>query len=541
VLDELARNPSGSDALIGQLHRLDRCLKWPPGALAGRRSAIRLPIPLVVALIILGSMADAIGATNAQTDAIGSPPGSSAEPRKTHLAVASARNEAVPAFPLAVRPGDRYLVDAAGKPFLIHGDTAWSLIAQLTREEVDLYLEDRHARGFNTILVSLIEAKFATDAPANAYGELPFHNQSFETFAALAGLLPFETVRKYGTLAATLFTDYSAPNEGYFAHADWVLRRAEEKGFLVLLTPSYTGYNGGAEGWYRAMIMNGADRLRQYGEFLVRRYRHFDNIVWVHAGDYDPPRKELVRAIAEVIRTFDPRALHTAHGAPETAAIEYWPDESWLHINNVYTYGPVCPSVLEQYARPERMPFFLIESAYENEHQMTERRLRAQAYHAVLCGAAGQIFGNNPVWHFDGPGLHPALATWQEALDSRGAQSMTHLGRLLAGMPWWLFEPDSDHTLLTDGIGPEDQRAVAARTSDKSLAIVYVPASREFTVDLNELAGPNVTARWFDPAHGQFSTVSGSPFPAAGPRRFNPEPSNGSGADDWVLVLESRS
>jgi hypothetical protein len=35
--------------------------------------------------------------------------------------------------------------------------------------------------------------------------------------------------------------------------------------------------------------------------------------------------------------------------------------------------------------------------------------------------------------------------------------------------------------------------------------------------------------------------VGGSPFRAAGPRRFDPEPNNGSGSDDWALVLESRS
>ena len=521
------------------MHGLDSCLEAPAGALAGALGVIRVAILLVMALII-GCVADASAARSAQTGATDSPEtSSSADPQRTHPGIASGPTESAPVFPLAVRPGERYLVDAAGKPFFIHGDAAWSLIAGLTREEVDLYLDDRRARGFNTILVSLIETRFALNAPANAYGDLPFHNQPFTTFTALADLLPFETLRKYGTLAATLFADYGAPNEDYFAHADWVLRRAEEKGFLVLLTPSYTGYNGGTQGWYRAMIMNGADRLRQYGEFLGRRYRDFANIIWVHAGDYDPPHKDLVRAIAEGIRKFDSRALHTAHGAPETAAIEYWHDESWLQINNVYTYGPVCPSVLEQYARPQTMPFFLIESAYENEHEVTERRLRTQAYHAVLCGAAGQVFGNNPVWHFDGPGLYPAPGTWQQALDSRGAQSMTHLGALLEDMPWWLLEPDSDRTLLTDGIGPEDQRAVAARTSDRSLAIVYVPASREITVDLEELAGPIVAARWYDPARGRFSSVSGSPFPTVGPRRFHPEPNNGSGPDDWVLVLES--
>ena len=441
-----------------------------------------------------------------------------------------------PAFPLAVAPGKRYLVDAAGKPFLIHGDTAWSLIADLTREDVDRYLKDRRARGFNTILVNLIESRFARNAPANAYGELPFRGHPFETIAALSDLLAYAN----GMSAANLAVDYTKPSEAYFEHADWVLRRAAAEGFLVLLTPSYVGWEGGSQGWYRAMAANGPERLRQYGEYLGRRYRDFTNILWVHAGDYNPPGKDLVRAIADGIAAADPRAMHTAHCAPETAAIEYWRGEPWLDVNNVYTYGPVHAAALEQYARPEGKPFFLIESAYEYEHGATEQRVRAQAYQAVLSGAAGQVFGNNPIWHFDGPGIHDAPLTWQEALDSRGAQSMTHLRNLLASVPWWQLEPDVDHTLLTHGLGSEDERAVAARTADGSLAIVYMPESRAMTLDLAQLAGPTVAARWYDPADGRFSPVGGSPFPATGSRNVNPEAANSSGFADWVLVLESQ-
>jgi hypothetical protein len=495
------------------------------------------PVALVVALV-LGSLATGSRAAPVQTDVVGFKSSPAIESSGADRASMSSRTETAPVFPLAVRPGKRYLVDAVGRPFLIHGDTAWSLIADLTREDVDRYLDDRRARGFNTLLVNLIETRFARNAPANAYGELPFQGQPFEAVAAIAALLP---LGHYGTSAASLVVDYTTPNEAYFDHADWVLRRAAEKGFLVLLTPSYVGWEGGTQGWYRAMTVNGPDRLRQYGEWLGRRYRDFANILWVHAGDYDPPRKDLVRAIAEGIATFDPRALHTAHTAPETAPIEYWQGEPWLDVNNVYTYGPVHTAVLEQYARPEGMPFFLMESAYEDEHEATEQRVRAQAYQAVLSGAAGQVFGNNPIWHFDGPGIYPASVTWQQALDSRGAHSMTHLHDLLASVPWWLLEPDSDHTLLTDGLGPEDERAAAARTADGSLAILYLPGSREVTVDLAQLAGPDVAARWYDPADGRFSAVGGAPFKASGPRRFDPEPHNSSGFDDWVLVLESPS
>jgi hypothetical protein len=427
---------------------------------------------------------------------------------------ASAKNEAAAVFPLTVEPGERYLVDAAGRPFLIQGDAAWSLIAQLTRADVDLYLDDRRARGFNTILVSLIEAKFATNAPANAYGEPPF-------------LTP---------------GDYGTPNEAYFRHADWVLRRAAEKGFLVMLTPSYLGYDGGAEGWYEAMVANGPHRLRRYGEYLGRRYRDFSNILWVHGGDYDPPHKSLVRAIARGIRKYDPQALHTAHGSPETSALDYWQGEPWLQVNNVYTYGAVYRPALRQYDRAERMPFFLIESAYENEHEATEQRLRTQAYQAVLSGAAGQIFGNNPIWHFDSGGLYPAPVTWQQALHSRGAQSMTHLHNLLMSLPWWQLIPDAGGILLTEGMASGDERAVAARSADRSFALIYLPSSRTIAVDLRQLAGPCVSATWYDPADGQFLPVAGSPFQASSSRRFGGDlGTNSAGFEDWVLVLKSQS
>jgi hypothetical protein len=188
------------------------------------------------------------------------------------------------------------------------------------------------------------------------------------------------------------------------------------------------------------------------------------------------------------------------------------------------------------------MPFFLIESAYENEHAATEQRLRTQAYQAILSGASGQVFGNNPIWNFDSHSGWPAPVTWQEALGSRGAQSMTHLRSLLTALRWWELRPDMDHTLLTAGLGSDDARAVAALAADRSFALLYLPGDREITVDLGRLAGPQVAARWYDPAGGRFSSVGGSPFRASGSRRFRPgSTTNSTGFEDWVLVLESQS
>lgn len=415
-------------------------------------------------------------------------------------------------YPLAVAPGRRHLVDRQGRPFLILGDAAWSLIAQLKREDVDLYLNDRRSRGFNTLLVSLLEHRFATNAPANAYGEPPFSTTG----------------------------DYATPNERYFAHADWVLSRARELGFVVLLAPSYTGAKGGPEGWYQEMAANGPAKLLGFGRYVGRRYRDYPNIVWVAAGDYDPPDKELSRAVATGIHEADPDALQTAHGAPGTAALDYWQGEPWLQVNNVYTYDSVPAAALEQYARPERMPFFLMESKYENEQDVTHQELRAQAYGAALSGAAGQIFGSNPIWHFDGPGIYPTSLTWRQAMGDRGTQDITRLQALLTSVPWWTLEPDGGGALVAGGLGFGHHRAGAARAADGSFAVVYVPSSRGVTLRLGTLAGPRLTAAWYDPADGRLLDVPGEPFPAAGSRAFAMDAANSAGAADWVLILRSR-
>lgn len=416
------------------------------------------------------------------------------------------------AFPLRLEAGKRYLVDETSKPFLMQGDSPWSLIVQLTREQVDQYLDDRHARGFNTVLVNLIEHKFSNNPPKNVYGQGPF-------------LTP---------------GDYSTPNEQYFAHADWVIRRAGEKGFLVLLVPSYLGYNGGDEGWYQDMVANGATKLREYGRYLGRRYAGFGNILWTHGGDYNPPNKALVTEIVAGIREFDARALNSAHSAPETAAADYWGGESWLQINNVYTYNAVYSTALAQYARAGQMPFFLMESQYENGPDTTEQRLRTQAYHALLSGAMGQVFGNSPIWYFNAAGFFPAITlTWQQWLNSRGAQSMTHVYSLFAPRSWWTLQPDAGNTTLTGGLNSGQDRAVAARAADRSFAIAYLPSVRTVTVNLGQLAGPKVNARWYDPANGFYSTVTGSPFSASGSQAFRPTGNNAFNFGDWALVLES--
>ncbi len=108
-------------------------------------------------------------------------------------------------FPLRLDPDGRRLEDVLGRPFLVNGDSAWSLMVMLTKPQVESYFDDRRQKGFNSVLVNLIERGYG--GPANTDGQLPF--------------VPAD--------------DYTAPNEAYFAHADRVIDEAAERDMLVLL------------------------------------------------------------------------------------------------------------------------------------------------------------------------------------------------------------------------------------------------------------------------------------------------------------------
>jgi hypothetical protein len=414
-------------------------------------------------------------------------------------------------FPLRRPPGQRYLADASGRPFFLNGDTAWSLLVQLSRDETLTYLDDRRRRGVNALLVNLLEYTYAVDPPRNRQGDAPFLSS----------------------------TDYATPNPGYFDHAAWVIDEARARGILVLLAASYIGCCNDA--WYGAMVANGVDKMRAYGRFLGQRFGHATNILWVHGGDANPADQQVVGAVALGIREFDTVHLHTAHTAPGFQAMDIWGGAPWMDVNNVYTYDPVTELCLRAHARPDRLPFFLIESEYEGENRRApDTRIRAQAWQTVLSGAMGQVVGNNPIWHFASPKpITPFKLTWQQALDSEAARSMSQLRRLIESVAWWRLEPDVDARVIVTGRCDGHDRAVAACDRDGGTAIVYLPQHRRVRLSADMLGGRAPRLRWYDPVAGQF----GAPFRIAPNERgrlvlTSPARVHAGGDHDWVLVAE---
>lgn len=424
-----------------------------------------------------------------------------------------------PVYPLKLSANGRYLVDQVDQPFFWSGDASWSLIVQASNADTDYYFANRQQKGFNAVLVNLIDHKFGSNAPRNINGDPPFTGTPFTT-----------------------------PNDAYFAHADYAVATAAQKGMVVLLDPLYLGYNCADEGWCAEVQAASTADLQSWGQYVGTRYKTFDNIVWLIGGDVDPSAYSGVSAkvstFVTALKQADARHLISAHNTRGQMAVSPWPGASWLNVNNTYsTYAATYQAAQSAYNLSPPKPFFQVEGYYENEHAMTTQQLRAQAYWTVLSGGMGFIFGNCPAWGVGSPAASfcsGANPDWKSQLNGPGSTGMMYAQQVFSAHAWQNLAPDWSHTLVTAGYGAfgAADYATAARTPDGTLGMAYLPTRRTVTVDMSRFSGA-VTARWYDPSNGAYSAITGSPFAATGTQPFTPLGNNSAGDGDWVLVLEA--
>lgn len=445
------------------------------------------------------------------------------------MACASAALAAAqPAYPLKASANRRYLVDQNDVPVLLNGDTPWSLVAEVSREDAELYLLDRAARGVNSIIVNNPEPYYCTGCfndslnPKNYYGDAPFTEP--------------------GRL--------SSPNEAYFESSDWVIQRAGDLGIQVVLDPAYIGSS--VDGfWNQIRDDNTVEDCRAYGEWYGTRYRGFPNVIYLLGGDRDPNDevRDKLDAMAQGLRAADPSHLITFHAASESSSTDAWdPVPQWLELNATYVYSYVAfhpysyfvwEKSYDDYNHEPTMPIFLVETVYENMHLDwgvaggTPLAVRRQAYNSVLSGSAGHFYGNAPIWSF---GCYDDDPDWVSHLGDPGAATLfPNLLRLFESREWYKLVPDQGHEVLTAGYGDEYDYAPTARTSDGGTILAYVPTPRTVTIDMSMVAGgAGAHAWWYNPRDG--SAIELGSLANDGSQQFTPPD-----AEDWVLVVDDAS
>jgi hypothetical protein len=412
--------------------------------------------------------------------------------------------------PLKVSVDGRRLVTEPGEPFVWVGDTAWHLFINLNREEAEQYLLDRRRKKFTVIQAHILG--FAA-GDRNAYGETAF-----------TSLDPLE------------------PNEKYFQHADWIIRRAEGLGLRILLLPAWARMH--VEG--TTPLFREAGAAARYGRWLGERYRNASNLLWCLGGDVRPTRHEVNDALAGGIAAGlgrDPLMTYHPPGGtyrpPATSTGEFYHDKPWLDFNMIQSGhrrgNENYLRIAEDYERLPVKPTLDSEPCYE-QHPIIHNfengafeafDVRQRAWWSILAGAFGFTYGANGIWQMAKPD-RPARPShdnfhWDAALDYEGARQMRLVHEILYLYPVRV----PDQSILVTPAGSGNERLQCARAEDSSYWLIYDTNGRDFELKLPWAAGK---AMWFNPRNGKRTRAEWQ-------ARFDP-PGNPGIGNDWLLILE---
>jgi hypothetical protein len=423
--------------------------------------------------------------------------------------------------PLRVSQNKRFLVRSDGTPFFYLGDTAWELFHRLTREDAERYLTIRAKQRF-TVIQAVVLAEFDGLVEPNAYGHLPIKDK-----------------------------DPRQPVDGYFQHIDWIVDKAAEHGLIIGMLPSWGS-------WVNENNIFTPATARVWGEYLGRRYKD-KQVIWILGGDRNPLKASqtaIWRAMAEGIVAASSDAVITFHPSPGDlgSSSQFFHHDPWLtfnmHQNGHCAEKPVWETIEKDYELRPIKPVMDGEPIYEdhpicfdsrNRGYSTASDARRFLYWELFAGAFGHTYGNHAVWQMWSPERKPIngpLFYWTDAVNRPGAQQMQHARALLESRPFLTRIPDQSivvpATVPGSVPGAGLKRIEATRASDGAYAMVYIPASRAFTVRLDLLSGSEVKAWWFDPRTGTAAPVG--TFPKTATREFTP-PGLGE-QQDWILVLD---
>jgi hypothetical protein len=427
---------------------------------------------------------------------------------------------------LRVSDTKRFLVTNDGRPFFWLGDTAWELFHRLNREDAEHYLQNRASRGFTIVQAVALAELDGLNVP-NAYGETPLANN-----------------------------DPAQPNEAYFAHVDWIVRRANELGLYIGFLPTWGDkWN---KKWGVGPEIFTPENAERYGEWLGKRYRD-GGIVWILGGDRPVEtdgHKAIIRAMAKGLRAGDGGAhLMTFHPTGGQSSSNWFHDEPWLDFNmrqngHVTEFTGRYDQTRADYDRTPPKPVLDGEPIYEDHPVSFDAKklghsiaadVRRPLYWDLFTGGFGHTYGHHSVWQMWTPDRTPInnpLLPWRQAIEQPGAAHMQYGRALIESRPFLTRVP-ADDVIVTGRVptsvpGSGRYRFVATRDADGTYAMVYAPIGRAFTVRLDAIKGKAVRAWWFNPRDG--TAKEAGTYPATGEREFTP-PDPGE-LLDWVLVLD---
>lgn len=342
---------------------------------------------------------------------------------------------------LKISDNGRYFVKSDNTPFSWLADTAWTIPQRMKWDDVEYYMEKRKKQGFTVLQIVALDPERDIEM-RNPCGQKALLNDCLDT-----------------------------PNESYFKYLDWVIEKAEEFGFYILLLPVWgqliVGENWMGETFPKTVTEKNA---WQYGKWIGERYREKNNILWCLGGDRQPIHKgidyknvwrRMAEGLAEGVtgkdvcynkpdEVWDEMLLtyHACHEQEtgECSTLSYWDDEEqWIRFVMIQSGHGLLPKnyeiIKKEYNRERIRPVWDGEPAYEmmptswpvSDSFHDSWMVRRRAYWSLFAGAFGFTYGHASVWCTISEKEKDQIAvhTWSEAMDAQGAEQMRYVRAVL--------------------------------------------------------------------------------------------------------------
>lgn len=422
---------------------------------------------------------------------------------------------------LKVSENKRYLEYENGEPFFWLGGTSWGMSEWLSREDIDLYLDNRMEKEFNLVQICLFWGKRMEDPvnftsnPQNAYG--------LKAFVELKGKPDPEYPRTFSGGTP------QSPND-YWDHVEYILQAAEKRDMVVALLPVWGRRYVNATHRDFSQSLFSISQMNSYGKFLGRSFKKYANIIWVlggdvqadAGGDYLGHYRAMAEGIIAGITGEDVKwnedsplwdhAMMTYHpdGSPMKNSSLWFHQDPWLDFNMIETHrhrDSIYKAVSQDYLRNDPVkPTLMGEPDYEGTrptHPSKGIHMRRQAYHTIFAGAAGFTYGGKIDEAGNGP-LWSPFKGWKDMLNMEGANSMKFLKSFCLDNDWPDWTPNN--ALIAQGMGEGEFQIVAVETQLTEKALLYFPETRPAKIDLSaiNLTTGKLIVQWYNPSSGVY-------------------------------------
>ena len=397
---------------------------------------------------------------------------------------------------LRMSPGKRNVVHADSTPFLVVGDTPWSIPFRATTEQVIIYAKNRRQKGFNTSLLLTLQPDKYAEGPEARNTVLGF-DIAFED-------LPDGHLKKL--------------KADYYQTLDSLVQILIDHELTPVYAPFAHGY-----GWKGETAIGSEaapDEYIRYCKYLVARYGSM-SAFWLINLDGHPLHAPGVKPGGEAIEKWDgygqPVGLHYSPYDDYVAGWAKGDSSCCFHYNRTYQDEPWLDFQWAQTGHEGKHLYHKVERMYDTKP--TKANLNGEstyegmgggklglgwwqgqdAWNQLMHGGTmGVVYGAASLWQWkvtpDEPGWPEwtnSPVSWREALDLEGGKYVAFVSKAFQGFDFTDMEKRWD---LTEGNKPllakEGIFYISYLESGGDIKIKNVP------VDLSYF--------WFNPVTGEF-------------------------------------